>query len=564
MNHRIGLQDLLGTDDWCPTSLFPKPPLLGRLPSEGRPQQYINWINRMAESGRLDLKFLRNELNRANGTRDAVRGRAAVLEFWQTGLKPTEFQDPSHLEKYLAHHPTTPKGRLYILEEIATEYVEAFGTHFSIDPSFFAKHLRTTFWEKNRTASTTSSLPSTRSRECGFSLLYEEAYILNNPAVQDASSLYCDSNLYRRFHTTGDGTFYDEVATVTRRISFWPRTQNDETWDGKLVLSLNSTNVAFTNIYICLALILVDPPVGKSVYFIDGTETATPLNVSNQEHYKGGYIDFMTFQDLPTLSENSHDGPPRTSIFNDIIYYSTQFSSNGISGDNPLAATYFARKIVAATWMNFIEYIKTSVSVLEYAMETRHKLTIRGTLKNRYDGLGWLEEQLPNVYGWKRKCSQYCNLANENLDELGISLSDVNCLSSLGQKESQDWIYIKKSLELWESRAQGVVGSTLGLLSLVESNKSVEEAKSTRTLAILGTIYLPLSLMAGILSMSGEFIPGGARFWVYFVLALPLLFITLLVSFSPQTIMNTFHLLLSGEAKKEESIRRRRATFEVA
>lgn len=93
---------------------------------------------------------------------------------------------------------------------------------------------------------------------------------------------------------------------------------------------------------------------------------------------------------------------------------------------------------------------------------------------------------------------------------------------------TKDWLFIKKKLELWENRTREIVSSALGLLSLVESHKSLEEAESARILAILGTVYLPLSLTAGILSMAGDFVPGKLYFWVFFAVAAPLMFLSFL------------------------------------
>lgn len=84
-----------------------------------------------------------------------------------------------------------------------------------------------------------------------------------------------------------------------------------------------------------------------------------------------------------------------------------------------------------------------------------------------------------------------------------------------------------------------MVSSAVGLLSLVESHKSVEEAESARIIAILGTFYLPLSLTAGILSMGGNFIPGAGQFWVFPVVAVPLTLLRFfLVAWVPKLIQN--------------------------
>jgi Mg2+ and Co2+ transporter CorA len=116
--------------------------------------------------------------------------------------------------------------------------------------------------------------------------------------------------------------------------------------------------------------------------------------------------------------------------------------------------------------------------------------------------------------------------------------------------DQQDWIFIKKRLELCETCSRDIVAAALGLLSLVESHKSVEEAESARVLALLGTVYLPLSLTAGILSMSAAFAPGQGQFWIFFVVAGPLMVLSLSATYTP-LLMRTLMPWAMGKAGKE-------------
>lgn len=59
----------------------------------------------------------------------------------------------------------------------------------------------------------------------------------------------------------------------------------------------------------------------------------------------------------------------------------------------------------------------------------------------------------------------------------------------------------------------------------------VDEAENSRLLAMLGTLYLPLSLAAGILSMDGELAAGSTHFWTFFVAAILLLAELLILAF---------------------------------
>src|SRR6266487_755720 len=116
-------QETFFTDDsWSQTTIFPDPEERSR---EGESiGSYASLVDRMARSN-PSLYFLRHELMRAWPTRDSLRGRAAVLEFFQDRVTDHIFEDPQELGNYLGGQHQGPGRRLYLLEDIATDYVEA-------------------------------------------------------------------------------------------------------------------------------------------------------------------------------------------------------------------------------------------------------------------------------------------------------------------------------------------------------------------------------------------------------------------------------------------------------
>jgi hypothetical protein len=119
--------------------------------------------------------------------------------------------------------------------------VEALGSQFSIEPSFWTQHLRTTDRETSKTAGIVSALPSIKSLDTSFSLIYLEHTILDDPVgkfteeprIRNAKSLFADCNPYRKITLTRPGEFYDGVPVVNRRASFWSRVNPGGSWDGK-------------------------------------------------------------------------------------------------------------------------------------------------------------------------------------------------------------------------------------------------------------------------------------------------------------------------------------------
>lgn len=232
---KMSLKTILRDDSWSPTLYFPPPLPLGKGSRNiKRPQPYMDFTEQLADKGRPDLIFLRNELIRTKDTMYAERGRVAVLEYsGRNSVRSRLFSSSEDLENYMTHRTSEAMGRLYIVEDIAANYVEILGAHFSVDPSIFARQLRTATWESSSTASSAPRLPSTVAHETTFSLRYPEIIKFSNPSIREPQYLFCYCNLYRKIDIVRSEPFYDGVGTINRRISFWSKKRENGAWDGK-------------------------------------------------------------------------------------------------------------------------------------------------------------------------------------------------------------------------------------------------------------------------------------------------------------------------------------------
>ncbi|KAF5008003.1 hypothetical protein FDECE_5687 [Fusarium decemcellulare] len=68
-------------------------------------------------------------------------------------------------------------------------------------------------------------------------------------------------------------------------------------------------------------------------------------------------------------------------------------------------------------------------------------------------------------------------------------------------------------------------------LALVAAELSVKEAKRARALVLVGLVFIPLLLVSSLFSMSEPYSPGHSRFWVYFVVSVPLAMLTVATYF---------------------------------
>lgn len=60
-------------------------------------------------------------------------------------------------------------------------------------------------------------------------------------------------------------------------------------------------------------------------------------------------------------------------------------------------------------------------------------------------------------------------------------------------------------------------------MALRETQTSNLQARSVGRLTLLGTLFVPASIISSMLSMGGDFLPGKDKFWIYWVVTLPVL-----------------------------------------
>ena len=287
----------------------------------------------------------------------------------------------------------------------------------------------------------------------------------------------------------------------------------------------------------------MDPPVGQRVYYQDrerGREYSKKypkepemidVDVSEKQPYQGGYRDFA-------LWPAAGDPAPRTSMFDDIIYYWSKDPKDSVPGDNPLKSANYAKKIVAAMWINALEYIQKSVGAQECALEDeaakmrgpsseedKRPEEINSSEEEKIER--WLMFATSHAYKLKRRCLQFSDDMNNNMMELDLLLDlrkkdTQDTQDAQDAQDAQDWIYVTDRLGTWTNRSRVLINAISDLKTWKILEVGGRKAESTLVIQKLGTIYLPLSLTASLLSMGGNFSPGQSRFWIYFVVSLPL------------------------------------------
>ena len=145
---------------------------------------------------------------------------------------------------------------------------------------------------------------------------------------------------------------------------------------------------------------------------------------------------------------------------------------------------------------------------------------------------------------------EYCEESEAALGDLRISAcldGELTDGSDCWSECHNDFRYVHRRMLNLKTRLFELITSANGLIGLVEAIKSVEaadasrratdasteatkaslgEAKATRTLTVIGVLFLPFSFTAGLLSLGQDYAAGQPRFWIYWTVSLTIVCIS--------------------------------------
>ncbi|QDS77325.1 hypothetical protein FKW77_004877 [Venturia effusa] len=510
---------------WSPTQYFPKNLDCNILQICNNNEPYLETIFLLADERRPDLRFLRDELKRQIEERTFHNSRMAVLEFSNGTLvnagQPTWPDGPSKLREDWTKEQN-PRSRLYVLEDITAGYVEVLGTHFDLDPSFFAKHLRNTTWESSWDAADPSPLPSSNTntgKTATYCIWYPEMLIFPDEGTEldnHEVSYFCHTNLYRQISwVRGSKRNGWRVGTIMRKVSVAIKDLGDDVWEG---------------------LIVVDPPVGNVIFSQQRIKNMMePVAVPIIKLYKGGFIDFRPWNQQARSATQGRP-PGHLSMLDNIIHNAIDPGRDETRNMTVLSTLSFTNQVAVSRWTNLLAYLKEKISKLEWIQERTRTGGKSNWPSNGRHQLDDIETGLQEIGHWRRSTTIYHEWIETNVSDLTRFFDMIQKRKDtyIPYPGKRDWEYLLKTMDGWKNRTNDDVQATFALLSLVEGQKSLDEAENARLLATLGVIYLPFSLAAGILSMNDEFAAGSKHFWTFFAVAFPLLAASLVLAGMPR------------------------------
>jgi hypothetical protein len=213
--------------------------------------------------------------------------------------------------------------------------------------------------------------------------------------------------------------------------------------------------------------------------------------------FQGGYVDFIP--PIPHHQIHSKKQHPHTSMLRDILHYYQQHSDL-FSQDEwavPNTSAIFLKKIVAAHYLQLVDYIKVMLPSLELRLTT-----------------AWVEEQdqWKSLQTISRRCGNYRDDIEDALLSLGYQLngqinSAVKTHVSTWKDCQKDYQYVYFRLKILKERADNLIQAMTGLASIAGNRQNLEEAKRVKRLNLLALLFIPLAYTSSLFSMQDNYAP---------------------------------------------------------
>jgi hypothetical protein len=241
-----------------------------------------------------------------------------------------------------------------------------------------------------------------------------------------------------------------------------------------------------------------------------------PSEELKNSSFQDGYVDF-----IPTVSPRvAAEKPkhPHSSMLRDLVHYYKNHADLFQIEDwaDPTRSSLFVKKIVAAHYLQLVDYIKAMLPSLELRLTT-----------------AWVEEQeqWKSLQTISRRCGNYRDDIEDTLLSLGYPVDTLDSGRRVDWTDCQkDFQYVYFRLKILKERADTLMQSMTGLASIAGNRQNLEEAKRVKRLNLLALLFVPLAFTSSLFSMQDDYAPNKESFWVYWVSALSVVALTLIIT----------------------------------
>lgn len=205
---------------------------------------------------------------------------------------------------------------------------------------------------------------------------------------------------------------------------------------------------------------------------------------------------------------------PSTSPYLEMVKFYTNLSTEEtqvIKADAFSTINQILRFMVAE-WLNVSHIVECELTKLDYWNE------------NHIPGFTFHQQEVNILHMWRRRCARYGDMLRRS-EELCSHRGPISWPKLESESASliiKDFQAVHDKFKRMEKNAEKQISTVFAKISVEAGEESINQARRVTRLTVIATVFLPMSFVASIFSMNGRFALDGECWWMYVVVAVPL------------------------------------------
>jgi hypothetical protein len=263
-----------------------------------------------------------------------------------------------------------------------------------------------------------------------------------------------------------------------------------------------------------VAVVIIDPPLGDNVRYLLTNELRKVTTDAEDPEFPCAmqYPSLTSSKDLPEDIESWADlesTPDMLSLFDEMLKVYSKPGYQHQTTDNPVSCTVVFRQLNLSLWIGFLDKMRRLINSMHFRLK----------LMSTRD-FTWVDPLFTDFEFLKSDLEFQLIFLYRNMKALQVKAAEAG-EGFITRWETDEWRFAEARILSY----QRTVESTTEVYSHAAEGEGMRSANaqsnSVARLTGLATVFVPLSLIAAIFSIGGDYAVGGARFWVYFVVSVP-------------------------------------------
>jgi len=186
--------------------------------------------------------------------------------------------------------------------------------------------------------------------------------------------------------------------------------------------------------------------------------------------------------------------------------------------DDPTSSTTGFRQIMLSMWIGFLDRTK-------YVLNSTHKQLYRGDKGDKVPSTtlyGWQEWLFMDLVMLKDDLEFILIHLYRNMKALQVTATESGRPGFITPWEADEWRFCETRLLSLRRTVKSTAETHMHSVSGEAIRSSNAQSLSVARLTTLATVFVPISLIAGIFSIGGDYAVGESKFWVFFAVTVPI------------------------------------------